>query len=248
MSQESKVALVTGSALNIGRAICVALAADGYRVMTTARQSETDAKETARLVREAGSDADTHLADIADPDGAKGLIEATVARFGRLDVLVNNASIRRQTPFLDMTAAEWREIMGTTIDGAFYCAHAAAPHIIAAGGGAIVNLGGISSHVGAVGRVHAITAKAGMTGFTRALAKELAPHNITVNTVVPGSIETVRGFAAGGNHGRAALPDSPLGRRGRPDEIASMVRFLCSDEARYITGQAIHVNGGAYMT
>jgi 3-oxoacyl-[acyl-carrier protein] reductase len=248
MSQESKVALVTGSALNIGRAICVALAADGYRVMTTARQSETDAKETARLVREAGSDADTHLADIADPDGAKGLVEATVARFGRLDVLVNNASIRRQTPFLEMTAAEWREIMGTTIDGAFYCAHAAAPHIIAAGGGAIVNLGGISSHVGAVGRVHAITAKAGMTGFTRALAKELAPHNITVNTVVPGSIETVRGFAAGGNHGRAALPDSPLGRRGRPDEIASMVRFLCSDEARYITGQAIHVNGGAYMT
>jgi 3-oxoacyl-[acyl-carrier protein] reductase len=248
MSQESKVALVTGSALNIGRAICLALAADGYRVMTTARQSETDAKETARLVREAGSDADTHLADISDPVGAKGLVDATVARFGRLDVLVNNASIRRQTPFLEMTAAEWREIMGTTIDGAFYCAHAAAPHIIAAGGGAIVNLGGISSHVGAVGRVHAITAKAGMTGFTRALAKELAPHNITVNTVVPGSIETVRGFAAGGNHGRAALPDSPLGRRGRPEEIASMVRFLCSEEARYVTGQAIHVNGGAYMT
>ena len=248
MTDETKVALVTGSALNIGRAICLALAADGYRIMTTARQSETDARETARLVREAGSDADTHLADISDPDGAAGLVAATVARFGRLDVLVNNASIRRQTPFLEMTAAEWREIMGTTIDGAFYCAHAAAPHIIAAGGGAIVNLGGISSHVGAVGRVHAITAKAGMTGFTRALAKELAPHNITVNTVVPGSIETVRGFAAGGNHGRAALPDSPLGRRGRPEEVASMVRFLCSAEARYVTGQAIHVNGGAYMT
>ena len=87
-----------------------------------------------------------------------------------------------------------------------------------------------------------------MVGLTRALAKELASHNITVNTVVPGSIETVRGFAAGGNHGRAALPDSPLGRRGKPEEVASMVRFLCSDEARYITGQSIHVNGGAFIT
>jgi 3-oxoacyl-[acyl-carrier protein] reductase len=188
------------------------------------------------------------MADISDHVQAKALVEATVQRFGRLDVLVNNASIRRQTKLLEMTVEEWREIMGTTIDGAFYCAHAAIPHIIAAGGGTIINLGGISSHVGAVGRVHAITAKSGMVGLTRALSKELASHNITVNTVVPGSIETVRGFAAGGNHGRAALPDSPLGRRGRPEEIAAMVAFLCSDKARYVTGQSIHVNGGAYVT
>ncbi len=248
MTDEHKVALVTGSALNIGRAIALALASDGFRIMTTARQSETDARETARLAREAGSDADTHLADISDHAQARGLIEATVQRFGRLDVLVNNASIRRQTAFAEMTPEEWREIMGTTIDGAFYCAHAAAPHIIAAGGGTIINLGGISSHVGAMGRVHAITAKAGMVGLTRALSRELAAHGITVNTVVPGSIETVRGFAAGGNSGRAALPDSPLGRRGKPEEIAAMVRFLCSDEARYITGQSIHVNGGAFVT
>lgn len=248
MADERKVALVTGSALNIGRAIALALADDGFRIMTTARQSEADARETARLVREAGVDAETHMADISDHAQAKGLVEATVARFGRLDVLVNNASIRRQTKFADMTPEEWREIMSTTIDGAFYCAHAAAAHIIAAGGGTIVNLGGISSHVGAIGRVHAITAKAGMVGLTRALAKELAGDNITVNTVVPGSIETIRGFAAGGNSGRAALPDSPLGRRGKPEEIAAMVRFLCSDQARYITGQSIHVNGGAHMT
>lgn len=247
MTEQSKVALVTGSAMNIGRAICQHLARDGFSVMVTARQSAADCAETVRLVKEAGGEADMHLADISDPDQAKALVEATVARFGRLDVLVNNASIRRQTPFLEMTVAEWKEIMGTTIDGAFYCAHAAAPHIIAAGGGTIINLGGISSHVGAKGRVHAITAKAGMVGLTRALAKELAEYNITVNTVVPGSIETVRGFAAGGNHGRAALPDSPLGRRGRPDEIAAMVRFLCSEEARYITGQSMHVNGGAYV-
>ena len=247
MAEERKVALVTGSALNIGRAIALALAADGVRIMTTARRSEADARETARLVRNAGGDADTHMADISDHHQATALVDATIARFGRLDVLVNNASLRRQTRLVDMTAEEWREIMGATIDGAFYCAHAAIPHIIAAGGGTIINLGGISSHTGAVGRVHAITAKAGMVGLTRALAKELGPHNITVNTVVPGSIETVRGFAAGGNSGRAALPDSLLGRRGQPEEIAAMVRFLCSDEARYVTGQSIHVNGGAFL-
>jgi len=247
MSDAPKVAIVTGSALNIGRAIALHLARDGFCLVVTARHSETDTAETARLVRESGAEAIVHMADITDPAQASGLIQAAVTRFGRLDVLVNNASVRRQTKFADMTPQEWREIMSATLDGAFYCAHAAAPRIAASGGGTIINLGGISAHVGAVGRVHAVTAKAGMVGMTRALAKELAADNITVNTVVPGSIETIRGAAAGGNHGRATLPDSPLGRRGQPDEIAAMVRFLCSPEARYVTGQTIHVNGGAFM-
>jgi 3-oxoacyl-[acyl-carrier protein] reductase len=243
----SEVAIVTGSAMNIGRAIALHLARDGFRVLVTARQAENDAAETVRQVRDAGGEAGLHMADISDPLQSRGLIDAAVARFGRLDVLVNNASVRRQTKFADMTPEEWRDIMSSTLDGAFYCAHAAAPFIAASGGGSIVNLGGISAHTGAVGRVHAVTAKAGMVGLTRALAKELAGDKITVNTVVPGSIETIRGAAAGGNHGRASLPDSLLGRRGQPDEIAAMVRFLCSAEARYVTGQTIHVNGGAFM-
>jgi 3-oxoacyl-[acyl-carrier protein] reductase len=247
MTIDSKVAIVTGSALNIGRAIALHLARENFRVLVTARQSEHDATETARLVRDAGGEAAVHMADISDPAQARGLVDAAVSRFGRLDVLVNNASVRRQTSFSDMTPEEWREIMSATLDGAFYCAHAAAPHIAASGGGSIVNLGGMSAHVGAVGRVHAVTAKAGMVGLTRALAKELAGDNITVNTVVPGSIETIRGAAAGGNHGRSALPESLSGRRGHPDEIAAMVRFLCSPDARYVTGQTIHVNGGAFM-
>jgi 3-oxoacyl-[acyl-carrier protein] reductase len=247
MSGETKVAIVTGSALNIGRAIALHLARDGFSIVVTAQQAEHDAAETARLVQESGGAAIVHIADITDPAQARGLVAAAVENFGRLDVLVNNASVRRQTKFADMTPEEWREIMSATLDGAFYCAHAAAPHIAAAGGGAIVNLGGMSAHVGAVGRVHAVTAKAGMLGLTRALAKELAADNITVNTVVPGSIETIRGAAAGGNHGRSALPESLSGRRGQPNEIAAMVRFLCSAEARYVTGQTIHVNGGAFM-
>jgi 3-oxoacyl-[acyl-carrier protein] reductase len=213
----------------------------------TARQAHHDVLETAGLVHESGGEAVVHMADITDPEQARGLIGAAVTHFGRLDVLVNNASVRRQTKFSEMTPEEWREIMSATLDGAFYCAHAAAPRIAEAGGGSIVNLGGISAHVGAVGRVHAVTAKAGMVGLTRALAKELAGDNITVNTVVPGSIETIRGAAAGGNHGRSALPESLSGRRGQPDEIAAMVRFLCSPEARYVTGQTIHINGGAFM-
>ena len=175
MADEQKVAVVTGSALNIGRATALALARDGYRVMVTARSSADDCARTAAMIAEAGGEAAVHLADISDAKQARGLIEAAVARFGRLDVLVNNASVRRQTKFSELTVEEWREILGATLDGAFYCVHAAAPHILAAGGGSIVNLGGISAHLGAKGRVHAVTAKAGMLGLTRALAKELAP-------------------------------------------------------------------------
>src|SRR6476659_9456747 len=169
MADEQKVAVVTGSALNIGRATALALARDGYRVMVTARSSADDCARTAAMIGEAGGEAAVHLADISDAQQARGLIEAAVARFGRLDVLVNNASVRRQTKFSELTVEEWREILGATLDGAFYCAHAAVPHILEAGGGSIVNLGGMAAHLGAKGRVHAITAKAGMVGMTRAL-------------------------------------------------------------------------------
>jgi 3-oxoacyl-[acyl-carrier protein] reductase len=247
MTDGARVALVTGSALNIGRATAVAFGRDGMRVMVTARSSRDDCQTTAAMVREAGGEAAVHLADLSDPAQARGLVEATVKTFGRLDVLVNNASVRRQTKFAELTPEEWREIMGSTLDSAFYCAHAAAPHIAAAGGGSIINVGGMSAHTGAVGRVHVVTAKAGMVGLTRALAKELAGAGITVNVVVPGSINTIRGAAAGGNSGRAHLAENLAGRMGYPEEVAGMVHYLTTEPARFITGQTIHVNGGAFM-
>jgi 3-oxoacyl-[acyl-carrier protein] reductase len=247
MTDGARVALVTGSALNIGRATAVAFGRDGMRVMVTARSSQDDCETTAAMVREAGGEAAVHLADLSDPAQARGLVEATVKTFGRLDVLVNNASVRRQTKFAELTPEEWREIMGSTLDSAFYCAHAAAPHIAAAGGGGIINVGGMSAHTGAVGRVHVVTAKAGMVGLTRALAKELAGAGITVNVVVPGSINTIRGAAAGGNSGRAHLAENLAGRMGYPEEVAGMVHYLATEPARFITGQTIHVNGGAFM-
>ena len=228
MADEHKVAVVTGSALNIGRATALALARDGYRVMVTARSSADDCARTAAMIAEAGGEAAVHLADISDAKQARGLIEAAVARFGRLDVLVNNASVRRQTEFSELTVEEWREILGATLDGAFYCVHAAAPHILAAGGGSIVNLGGISAHLGAKGRVHAVTAKAGMLGLTRALAKELAP-TVTVNCVVPGTIDTVRRLRrrrqrAGARACRTIWPAGRADRRRSPRWCAICAR------------------------
>ena len=242
-----KVALVTGGARNIGRSIACALAADGAAVMVNARTSRKDAEDTAEQIRAAGGNAALHLADVTDPPAVLAMVEATVKEFGRLDFLVNNAAIRAETPFAEIQLQDWRRILATVLDGAFLCTQACLPHLSRGGGGAIVNVGGLTGHTGARGRAHVVTAKAGLAGMTRALAHDLAPHGITVNCVVPGTIETVRGLPGAPERPahRQALP--PLGRRGTPEDIANAVRFLCGPGARYITGQALHISGGGYM-
>jgi len=242
-----KVALVTGGARNIGRAIACALAAGGAAVMVNARSSRADAEATAHMIRSAGGRAALHFADVTDAGAVAAMVEATVGEFGRLDLLVNNAAIRAETPFAEMRFEDWRRVLSTVLDGAFLCTQACLPHLAHAGGGAVVNIGGMSAHTGAQGRAHVVAAKAGLAGMTRALALDLAPQGITVNCVVPGTIETVRGLPGAPERPahRQALP--PLGRRGDPDEVATAVRFLCGPGARYITGQSLHVNGGGYM-
>ena len=242
-----KVALVTGGARNIGRAIARSLAAGGAAVMVNARTSRVEAEQTLATIRSAGGRAALHIADVTDACAVAALVDAAVREFGRLDFLVNNAAVRVETPFAEISFEEWRRVLSTVLDGAFLCAQACLPHLIRAGGGTIVNIGGLTAHRGADHRAHVITAKAGLAGMTRALALDLAPYHITVNCVVPGTVDTLRGLPGAPERPahRRSLP--PVGRRGAPEEIAAMVRMLCGPDARYITGQSIHVNGGGFM-
>jgi 3-oxoacyl-[acyl-carrier protein] reductase len=205
-----------------------------------------EAEAVAEEIRRAGGRAAVTLADVSDPKAAEALIDAAVGAFGRIDVLVNNAAVRKETDFANLHYAEWREIISTILDSAYLCSHAALPHLTASGAGAIVNIGGLSSFTGAAGRAHVIAAKAGLVGLTRALAHDLARYGITVNCVAPGMIDTSR--ASGKEPAHHALHAPLSGRRGRPEEIAALVRFLSGPDARYITGQTIHANGGLFMS
>ena len=242
---EGKVALVTGAGRNIGRAIALELARNGASVVVNARRSQAEIDAVAREIAHAGGSALPVLADVADRGQAEAMVAATIERFGRLDILVNNAAVRRETAFGTMSADDWREIVATILDGAFFCAQAALPHLSASGAGAIVNIGGLTGHSGAPHRVHVVTAKAGLAGFTKALAHELAANGITVNCVSPGLIDTMRANAPAPAHHATTV--NALGRRGTVEEVADAVAFLCGPRARYITGQTLHVNGGAWM-
>jgi 3-oxoacyl-[acyl-carrier protein] reductase len=237
------VALVTGGARNIGRAIACALAAGGASVVVNARSDSDDLAETVQLLEASGARSASFVADVTDPAAVQSMVQAAVERFGRLDMLVNNAAVRIEQPFDAITFDDWRRIVSIVLDGAFLCSQAALPHLRRAGGGSIVNIGGETGYKGATARAHVVTAKAGLAGFTKALALDLASEAITVNCVVPGRIATRRKAGQPGHHRDAP----PVGREGRPEEVAALVRMLCGPDARYITGQSIHVNGGGYL-
>jgi 3-oxoacyl-[acyl-carrier protein] reductase len=244
---EGKVAIVTGAGKNIGRAIARRLAADGAAVVVNGRADRAIVESVAGEIRAAGGAAMPYLADVANPDAVAEMVRAAEREFGGVDIAVGNAGLRRQTPFLELSLEEWREILSVALDGAFILAQAVVPQMMRRGGGALVGLSGVSHHAGAKERVHVNASKAGLEGFLRGLAMELAPHDITVNAVAPGSIDTVRGPSAGGPGGRGHLGAIPLGRQGSVEEIAAAVRFLAGPEGRYITGQTIHVNGGLFL-
>jgi 3-oxoacyl-[acyl-carrier protein] reductase len=241
-----KIAVVTGAGRNIGRAIALALADGGASVVVNARSNRLEADGVAREIELAGGKALVHVGDVADAAAVQAMADAALTRFGRLDILVNNAALRREKSFAEMDYAEWREILDVTLDGAFHCTKACLPALRKSGAGAIVNIGGLSAHTGAANRAHVVTAKAAIVGFTRALAHDLAPDGITVNCVVPGLISTTRpkDKTEPAHH---STHQTITGERGRPEDVAAAVRFLCSPGARYISGQAIHANGGAYL-
>jgi len=234
------VALVTGAGRNIGRAIALALADAGASVAVNARRSKDEVDSVSSDIQASGGAALAVLADVSDEVAVQRMVSAVLARFGRIDILVNCAASRAVEPIEAIDAKRWREVTGVILDGAWFCSRACLDALKKSEAGAIVNIGGLSAHTGATGRPHVIAAKEGLVGMTRALAHDLAPHNITVNCVVPGLIETVRSSASALAH-----KESPLGRRGKPEEVAAAVRFLAGPGARYITGTVLHVSGGA---
>ncbi len=238
---ESKVAIVTGSVRGIGRATALAFAEAGASVVVNGRRSAEAAREIAGEVEEAGGRARVHLADVSDPGQAKELVEETVEAFGRLDILVNNVAHRIAKPVVETSYEEWRDVQANTLDSAFLCIRHAVPHLIAGGGGSIVNIGGVSGHRGVKNRAAVAAAKAGLAGMTAALAVELAPHDINVNCVSPGSIDNYEVTGHVPAHFREN--PIPMGRMGTVREIAAMVRHLCGPEGRYVAGQTIHVCG-----
>jgi len=243
-----KVALVTGAGKNIGRTIAAMLAGDGATVVVNGRSDRVAVDAVVAEIEAAGGKAVGWMADVSEEPAVARMMEGVVAELGGVDILVSNAGLRRQTPFLEMGYAEWREILSVALDGAFLMARAAAPSMVARGGGAIVALSGVSTHVGTPNRCHVSASKAGLEGLMRALAVELAPHGIRCNCVAPGAVDTQRGASAG------ALPPSltggaiPLGRKASVDDIAGAVRYLVGPEGAYVTGQTLHVNGGTFLT
>ncbi len=241
----AKVAVVTGAGRNIGRAIALALAQAGAAVVINVRSNEAEADSVVREIETAGGKAAAVLGDVGDEKTSVALADAALKYFGRIDFLINNAALRREKPIDQMSYAEWREVMNVILDGTFRCVHACLP-AMKKNGGSIINIGGMSAHIGSKDRAHVITAKSALVGFSRALAHDLAADKITANCVVPGAIDTTRP-ASSQNPAHHLTHGTITGERGKPQDVAAMVRYLCGPGGRYVTGQTIHVNGGAYL-
>jgi len=243
-----KVAVVTGASRGIGAAIARYLAGEGSGVVInyTSNAERAEAVKEEIVASNALGDVVTAQADISDENQAQRLIEQTIDHFGRLDILVNNAGITRDRTFRKMTPEEWREVIETNLNGVFYCVHAATPHLIEQGYGQIINITSVIALSGNIGQANYAASKAGIIGFTKTLALELARYGITVNCVAPGFIETDMLSKVPDNYREKIIERIPLRRFGTPEDVAKAVRFLCTD-GDYITGEVISVNGGLYM-
>ena len=243
---KDKVAIVTGAAKNIGRATCESLSKLGFNVLVHANSDKDGAFETLNIVKKNGVNADIMIGDLTIEEASKELV-SEASNLGEVSILVNNASQREFNKFDDMTFDQWRFVMSINIDTLFHTCKAVIPEMKKNNWGRIVNLGGLSAHISAIGRAHVITSKSAVIGFSRALAMEYAESGITINTVVPGLIDTVRGASAGRSLVHPSHSNPPIGRKGYPVEVATMISNLCGPNSDFITGQTIHVNGGSYF-
>jgi 3-oxoacyl-[acyl-carrier protein] reductase len=241
---DGKVALVTGSGRNIGRATVLKLASEGAHVVVNARANQAEADAVVREAQARGVKALGVIADVARRDQVERMVERALSELGRIDILVSNAAIRPHKPFTELTVEDWEAVRGVVLDGAMYCTRAVIPSMVANRYGRVVYLTGEGTFVGGSGRAHVSAAKMGLVGLARGLASEFAAHNIRVNVVSPGSIDTTRANPEWYQGRPPSAAGIPLGRQGTVDEIAATCLFLVGDDSGFITGQTIHVNGG----
>jgi 3-oxoacyl-[acyl-carrier protein] reductase len=240
---EQKIAVVTGGSRGIGRAIAVELAAHGYQMVITYKTNDEAAAETLRLIRETGGSGEAVKFDVGNADEAEGAINDLLGRLERIDVLVNNAGVTADGLFLMMPRRDWDAVIDTTLHGFYNMTKPVLRKMLRRKSGAIVSLSSVSALVGNRGQANYAAAKAGLIAASRVLSSEVARLGIRVNVVAPGPIDTEMIRDAPVENIKQMIP---MGRIGRPEEVAKVVRFLCSDDASYITGQVISVNGGMF--
>jgi acetoacetyl-CoA reductase len=243
---QEAVVVVTGASRGLGRAIAEEVGSGGAKVVVNYSRSKEPAEELVNQISENGGEATAVRADVSDPKQAQSLIDRTIEEFNRIDVLVNNAGINVDRTLRKLSVEDWDKVIQVDLNSAFYTVHAALPHMMEQGGGKIINMSSFVGEAGNVGQANYSAAKAGLLGFTKTAAKELARYGITVNSICPGFIETDMVSSIPEDQREKLLKTVPLGRFGQPEEIARAVRFLIED-GDYITGQALDINGGVYI-
>lgn len=247
MQNEQKVAAVTGASRGIGAATAASLAKAGFAVAVLYKSNRALADECVRKIQETGGTAFAYAVDVTDSAAVKNVIVQIEKDLGAISVLVNNAGVSEQKLFTDITDNDWENMLSVHLNGAFYMTRAVLPAMVHQKYGRIINIASMWGETGGSCEVHYSTAKAGLIGMTKALAKELAPSGITVNAVSPGAVETDMMRALGEEVCKSVAEETPVGRLAHPQEIADAVCFLASEKAAYITGQVLSVNGGAVI-
>jgi len=247
MSLTGQVAVVTGASRGIGRAIALELAHQGARITVNYHASPRAAEEVVEAIRSSGAEASSYQADVGDASQAQALIKHAIDTYGDLHILVNNAGITRDTLIMTMKESDWDDVLRTNLKSTFNCSKAAVRYMLRKRYGRIINITSVAGQMGNAGQTSYSASKAGQIGFTKALAREVAPRNITVNAVAAGYIETEIWAGVPEEMRQAALALVPLGRKGKPEEIAAAVAFLASEHAGYITGHVLTVDGGMAM-